>query len=1081
MNLIKKLLVLVLLVSTSVFGQTADFSLQVDKTDETCPGNGSLSFEAINTAPGASVLYKIYLMPDSTNPIAVQSNESLGSLAAGTYSVVAVQTAGGATTTKQANITIYDQTIEFNFNTVSANENCTGGGSIIINAASGTAVSYEIISGPQTRPLQSSNVFHNLPMGTYNVRVFDSCGLGKVKTHTLTYVTSVLSISNAIYPDVSSPQCNTITVQHRITPSEGIITYPLTVEQEFDASGDPVTNNQTFTSGPSDELLVSAVVPRGDEVYGYTMRVTNNCNVVYEKEGTVNPEIELNLSTGNAQCSSKYLIVDAAKFAAPYTLAFVSAPEGFNASQFQSTTSFSVPSVKYGNENTPVPFGEYVITITDACGRTITKELNVELELPEPVVATYNKGCFADVGTIKISIPERGLASARIISAPAAYNEPLPKDVSHRIDDESGIFAIREVPLGEYVIEVTDECGFTQTVTAIVPVFVEQNFAVKLLPSCEGGYGSIFVKSRNSGLVSMVITSAPAGFGQVLPYNVNHNITEDGEFYMSNLPEGNYVFKGVDECGIQRDMNVTILGYQYDNRDFEFVPYCGSFSIMVRDLSNMGHGATYWLQKYDPATGTWGHPVTGAPYTEGTEPTTATGKQLLNYIRVHNLTFTGKFRIIKKYGGYGNGTRINTTCFDNFGEFTFTDQLQIINAYTLACLGQPDDVYLEVTGHPIFYKIIEKNGQPFTIYNGANNIFTNLEPAEYAFMIQDACGNVVVKRYNLIDLPAFAGATTPNDMVVCNEQGVTQQSYEFHLTDQNAAVLGELHSGMYTVSYHLTQEDADTNRNPLPEYYTNTSNGQRIFVRVEHNQIDLCHGTTSFQLFIGTAPQPQITTTGAVCEGESLVLTADAGYSSYYWSTGETTRTIFVNEPGIYSVVVERAYGTAACSGYAETEITESSAPEIVKLEILDWNGEQNKVIVHVDGKGEYLYSADGINYQESNELTGLDNGVYQIYVKDAKGCGTVVQDALLLNYPRFFTPNGDGVNDTWRIKYSHNEPNMDIKIYDRLGKIVASFGANHHGWDGSFNGLKLPSTDYWFVVTREDGREMRGHFAMIR
>jgi gliding motility-associated-like protein len=57
----------------------------------------------------------------------------------------------------------------------------------------------------------------------------------------------------------------------------------------------------------------------------------------------------------------------------------------------------------------------------------------------------------------------------------------------------------------------------------------------------------------------------------------------------------------------------------------------------------------------------------------------------------------------------------------------------------------------------------------------------------------------------------------------------------------------------------------------------------------------------------------------------------------------------------------------------------------------------------------------------------------------------------------------------------------MDIKIYDRLGKIVASFGANHHGWDGSFNGLKLPSTDYWFVVTREDGREMRGHFAMIR
>jgi gliding motility-associated-like protein len=179
--------------------------------------------------------------------------------------------------------------------------------------------------------------------------------------------------------------------------------------------------------------------------------------------------------------------------------------------------------------------------------------------------------------------------------------------------------------------------------------------------------------------------------------------------------------------------------------------------------------------------------------------------------------------------------------------------------------------------------------------------------------------------------------------------------------------------------------------------------------------------------------------------------------------------------------MADKAYGTAVCSGYAETEITESSAPEIVKLEILDWNGDQNQVTVHVSGKGEYLYSADGVNYQEDNVLTGLDNGVYQIYVKDAKGCGMVVQDALLLNYPRFFTPNGDGVNDTWRIKNSHNEPNMEIKIYDRLGKIVASFGSNHHGWDGTFNGLKLPSTDYWFVVTREDGREMRGHFAMMR
>jgi gliding motility-associated-like protein len=55
------------------------------------------------------------------------------------------------------------------------------------------------------------------------------------------------------------------------------------------------------------------------------------------------------------------------------------------------------------------------------------------------------------------------------------------------------------------------------------------------------------------------------------------------------------------------------------------------------------------------------------------------------------------------------------------------------------------------------------------------------------------------------------------------------------------------------------------------------------------------------------------------------------------------------------------------------------------------------------------------------------------------------------------------------------------VYIYDRYGKIVSSFEANSNGWDGTFNGEKLPATDYWFVVKRENGQEMRGHFAMIR
>ena len=82
--------------------------------------------------------------------------------------------------------------------------------------------------------------------------------------------------------------------------------------------------------------------------------------------------------------------------------------------------------------------------------------------------------------------------------------------------------------------------------------------------------------------------------------------------------------------------------------------------------------------------------------------------------------------------------------------------------------------------------------------------------------------------------------------------------------------------------------------------------------------------------------------------------------------------------------------------------------------------------------------------------------------------------------YPKFFTPNGDGYNDTWAIKYSHIEPNLKVDIFDRYGKLLKRL-TNKNSWDGKYNGYELPSTDYWFVVTRENGKEYRGHFNMKR
>lgn len=1084
MKLFTTFFVAVALFTTTMNAQLSNFNLQVTKTDETCLGNGSLSFSVSNTTANAAILYKVYSLPDTNTPIAVLEGNTLGSLSAGTYKVVAMQSLGNQMNSKEQSVTIQSNIQPFNFSVSSQGQGCSGGGTIVVNTVSGIAASYEIISGPVTRPMQSSNVFPDLPSGSYNVRAFNNCGVGKVKTFTLSVITSELSISDATYAE-ENPACDSITVYNTITPSEGTINYPLEVLHTItpmDIGGEMIQINQTFTTGAPESLQISAVLPRLDVAYDYDIRVIDNCSQVYERQGNiVDPDIEVALSTGDAPCAEKFLIVNASKFTTSYTVEFLSAPEGFDAAAFNASAGpFTEPTVNYGSEENPVPFGTYVVEITDICGRKATETLLVEFIMPTPAVTAANNGCFSEFGKIRVSVPQQKVVTATIIAAPATYTHPMSHDVTGNINN-GGTVVLNDMPLGIYTIVFTDDCGFEYQKDVEVPPFVEKDFNIVTLPACEPGFGGIRVRSGNGKLEAASVISAPSSYGFGLPNDVTNLIEAQGGLYMSGLPQGTYTVRATDICGIVKDQTITVEGYTPPQNSYIFTPKCGGFSVKVTDASNGTEGATYWLQKFDANTGEWIHPWTGNAYTEGQVPVAENSIRLNNNTVKNNLNVSGKFRIIKKFETFSNGSSENTMCLSVLGEFEYTEGFSIDAAYSLACLGKTNDVMIDVTGYPTVYKIVKKNNVAFVVDNGTNNVFSDLEPAEYMFQIEDACGNVITRRFNVQSLPSIADATKPADMIICTEPG-TVLNNEFHLTDQNPAILGPLHGAMYTITYHLTQEDADNGVNALPEYYTNVTNGQEIFVRLVHNAISICHGTTSFKLFIGEYQEPVITTTGTLCDDGELTLSAGTGYSSYLWSTGETTSSIKVSGAGIYTVIVEKAYGNRSCDGFAEIEIKASVSPDILKIDTDDWTRENNSITIHTKEQGEFEYSIDGgLTYQSDNVFKDLETGIYNVFVKDINGCGVDTQEVVLLHYPNFFTPNGDGVHDRWRIKYSVKEPNMKISIFDRYGKMITSFGPNYEGWDGTLNGAQLPSTDYWFVVTREDGREFRGHFAMLR
>lgn len=316
----------------------------------------------------------------------------------------------------------------------------------------------------------------------------------------------------------------------------------------------------------------------------------------------------------------------------------------------------------------------------------------------------------------------------------------------------------------------------------------------------------------------------------------------------------------------------------------------------------------------------------------------------------------------------------------------------------------------------------------------------------------------------------------------CDEDGTKNGITTFDLnTEVTPIVTTGLPSGL-TVQYYLSKVDAALENNALQNNFTNTiSNAQTIFTRIINGPD--CYGLVEVNLVVNYLnPSNFGTETFGICQGSSLTLTVPNIYSSYSWlNVVSTTNEATISSSGNYSVEVTDANGCKATKNF----IINSSAPATnIDGQIVEFTGNENNsiLITYTDNGGDYVFSIDGINYQSDPLFQNVPAGEYTISVKDLNGClPTPTKVIYVLDYPSFFTPNGDGFNDTWVIKNIKTKPNTLISIFDRFGKLIKQFNTNSEGWNGTFNGQNLPSTDYWFTLTLTNGNIVRGHFALKR
>ena len=233
--------------------------------------------------------------------------------------------------------------------------------------------------------------------------------------------------------------------------------------------------------------------------------------------------------------------------------------------------------------------------------------------------------------------------------------------------------------------------------------------------------------------------------------------------------------------------------------------------------------------------------------------------------------------------------------------------------------------------------------------------------------------------------------------------------------------------------------------------------------------------STRVAIVVQVNQKPNVTNEDKIlCENSFLILNAGISNVTYLWSTGATTPTISVTTPGTYTVTVSNANN---CSSLKTIVVTLNTAPVIEDVVV-----NETEATIIISGTGEYEYSINGVDFQNSPVFVVNEGGIYTAYVREINNCGNDNQLFAVISVPLFFTPNNDSYNDLWQIKGMSFYPKAKVAIFDRYGKLLKQLNQQNNSWDGTLEGKKLPASDYWFVLTiPEINKEVKGHFSLIR
>ncbi|MEM8763324.1 MAG: T9SS type B sorting domain-containing protein [Bacteroidota bacterium] len=1007
--------------------------------DETSLAGGSgnyIRYEFLNNATNA-------MLQTGTNPIYTHTNYASIDV------LVRVVDDAGCTGQTVVNIPAFDELLSAS---VSIDDiiSCANGGEDITIDVTGSLSDFTTNPGNyEFRQLpsatyQASNQFVDLPAGnhTFGIRnVNTGCEL------TITHVVDEPNTFDVTVEKLADVVCFGDTGSIRLTLVDATYTggFGWSI---FDTNGTPADRTDdgpailTGTSanvGPTGAINVSA----GDYLVEVTQDAFPDCSQVRAFNITTPPAaITLSpIDLTQVGCSNDQgsALVAPLGGVGPYTIALT------HNGTTVTTTVTDVSSHLFPN----LTAGQYSISVTDVLGCTVPFANAFELLLPDPITASIANTNLVCQGDTDASVT--ATVNPRNVTAPLRYILNTYNDLagttllSASTSQTTGVFD--NLGAGFYSVQILDDmgCEFETTIVEIVdPTDVDALLVTQSSLSCQSDAELLLVAAGGTAPYSWSVDG-------VSFTAMNETVASDTHLF-TGITAGSYQYYIRDSFNCVSVISNTIMVDP-------IAPLTVTLDTSAATVNCNGESNGLVIADADGGLGNYQYALfTDLAWTNEIRPNQLDGTFIdlpagTYYVRVQS----GDCEVASEAIQIDEPAPLVVNP-------TITD---------ISCSGAEDgSITLDVQGGSGTYQYaISPNLNQFD----SENVFDELAPGSYQVIVQDENGCFELIEFDISEPAALNVVSTVTDEIC------------FDSADGTVSLVISGGTAPYSTALN-SNLDTDFVQD-LTEYQNLASGTHVVFVRDANG----CEYSEVFEVENGVNLEGEVEVM-YTCDGGGFtsnsvqVVFEDTTVASdvlYGLDTDDTA--LMQLEPTFENLTGGEHFITVVHNnGCINTLTFEVTIFDPLTLEVRQ--GEINQIdALALGGSGNYTYTYNDGPETIENTFYILETGTYSVTVTDENGC-SITQDIFMefidIDIPKFFTPDGDGLNDTWAPDNITQYPNIFIKIFDRYGRSLFFFKGNQDSWDGQYQLQDLPTGDYWYIIRlngEADQREFVGNFTLYR